>query len=526
MNELRALLSLELRSLYGINKLRYTRDEKTKRRYQGLALVWVLVIGVVFFYVGGLVYSLCSLGLAGIVPAYLCVLASLLILAFGLFTSGSRLFGARGYDLLASMPISSGKLVLSRFLGLYAEDLVFSAVILVPGIGVYAYLQRPGLGFYLVSLVGMVLIPAIPLVISVLFGTLILAASSRMKNKSLVQSALMVLFVIVVLVGSFAIGPASENFTAEQFAGLAQRVGGLFGRIYPPAMWLNAACQGSILYLLPFAAFSLGVMGAMVWVVSASFHGIMRRLMRISARHNYQLRAMEHRSLLKALYIREAKRYFASSTYVTNTIVGPILGTIMAIALCVSGPETILSVFPVPIDLMGLLPFVFSAVFCMMTTTSVSISMEGGKIWITKSLPIPTKAWLDSKILLNLSLTLPCFLVAEIAFILGLKPDFLSVLWLLLIPGSVMVLSVVLGITVNLKFYSFDWEKEETVVKQSLPAMLGGFAGLLISAGLGAAVFQLPEALRNPGKALICLLLWAVTAWLYHRNNQKQITML
>ena len=89
-----------------------------------------------------------------------------------------------------------------------------------------------------------------------------------------------------------------------------------------------------------------------------------------------------------------------------------------------------------------------------------------------------------------------------------------------------MVLSVVLGITVNLKFYSFDCEKEETVVKQSLPAMLGGFAGLLISAGLGAAVFQLPEALRNPGKALICLLLWAVTAWLYHRNNQKQITML
>ena len=137
--ERRALLSLELRSLYGINKLRYTRDEKTKRRYQGLALVWVLVIGVVFFYVGGLVYGLCSLGLAGIVPAYLCVLASLLILAFGLFTSGSRLFGARGYDLLASMPISSGKLVLSRFLGLYAEDLVFSAVILVPGIGVYAY---------------------------------------------------------------------------------------------------------------------------------------------------------------------------------------------------------------------------------------------------------------------------------------------------------------------------------------------------------------------------------------------------
>ncbi len=527
MNELRTLLALELHSLYGINKYLHTKDAKEKKRCRLLAAVWILLILLALSYVGGQVYGLCFLGLGELVPAYLVVLASLLILVFGIFIAGSRIFSQRGYDLLAALPVSSGRLVLSRFLALYLEYLTLAAVVWVPGMVVYGILRQPSLGFYLTGLAGMPLIPAIPLVASTALGTLVTAAASRMKNKSLVQSALMVLLVVGILAGSFNLEELAGNMTAEDFFRLAQTAGTALGQLYPPALWLGGAMLGQRPWgLVLFALVSLGAAAATVWLVSANFQGILRRLGTISSRHDYQIGSLESRNLVKALYVREAKRYFASSIYVTNTIIGPILGAVMAVGLCFAGVDTLTASLPVNIDIPGLLPFAIGGVSCVMTTTSVAISMEGKQFWVVKSLPIPTKALLDSKILLNLSLMLPCYVVSEIAMVIAVGPSPLQLLWLVLIPACMMVFSAVIGITVNLKFHSFDWEKEETVVKQSLPAMLGGFSGFLLTAVLGAAVFLIPAEYTDPAKALLCLLVLMATAALYRHNNRAVLSEL
>ncbi len=527
MSELRTLLTLELRSLYGLNKFRHSKDTREKGRYRGLLFAWVLLIGIVVFYVSGLVYGLCRLGLGSIVPAYLAVLASLLILAFGLFTSGHRIFGQKGYDILASMPVKANSIVLSRFLCLYVEDLLFALVIMLPGTVTYGIFQRPGIGFYGIILVGTLLIPAVPLVVSTLLGTLIMAASARMKRKSLVQTVLMVLLVVGIMVGSISMGSTAENVTLAELSQLAQAMGALIGNVYPPALWLNqAAVHEDLLRLGLFLAVSVAVMALAVFVTARSFHSILRRLQNVTARHDYKIGHLERRSLLKALYLREARRYFSSSVYVTNTIIGPIMGAMMSIALCIAGVDAVHSAFPVPMDIPGLLPFVFSAVFCMMTTTSVSVSMEGKPFWVIKSLPIPPKNLLDSKILLNLTLMLPFWLISAIALIIATKPGALQLLWLLVIPVCIMLFCVVFGITVNLKFHSFDWEKEETVVKQSLPAALGGFAGFFLSALLGVAVFFIPAQFGDLARALICLTLLLSTALLYRKNNRAVLSEL
>ncbi len=524
MTELRTLLSLELRSLFGINRFHYTKDKKAKNRYRLLLGAFVILIVTAFSYVAGLVYGLCSLGLGDIVPVYLVVLASMLILVFGIFTAGSRIFGQKGYDILASMPLRAGNIVLSRFLSLYAEDLALTLLIMLPGAVSYGVFAAPDLSFYLLTALGSLLIPAIPLVISTVFGSIVLAISSRMKSKSLVQSLLMVGFVLVVLLGSFGLGAAVEDFTPEAFVQLAQSIRELLTSIYPPALWLGNAMLGDGLDLACFVLLSLGLMAAAIWLASRYFHAIARRMQSFSAGHDYQLGAMESRGLLKTLYLRELRRYFASSIYVTNTIVGPILGAIMAIALCVTGLDSLGDILPVNIT--GLLPFVFAAVFCMMTTSCTSISMEGKQFWVVKSLPIPTKPLLDSKILLNLSLMLPCYTVLEVALMIAARPDVLELLWLLLIPALISLFAVVFGITVNLKFHSFDWEKEETVVKQSLPAVLGGFSGFFVSAVLGFAVFAVPGQYGDAVKALICVLLLALTAFLYRKNNKAVLSTL
>ncbi len=524
MNEIKLLILLELRSFYGINKFIYTSDQKFKTRYKRLSIAWIILIGMLFFYVGGLSFGLCSLGLSAIVPAYLIVISSLMIVFFGIFTAGNRIFAQKGYDILASMPIKSGSIVISRFTGHYLVDLALTVAIMLPGLAVYGYLMRPSILFYVFALIGVLFVPVIPLVIATIFGTVITAVSSRMKNKSIAQSALSVLIIVGVMFLSFASGNMTESFTEEQFINLANTISSTFSRIYPPAVWLGEAIVGAkALKLLVFAGLSLAVMALALFIIAKNYESVIRRLGSFSAKHNYKIGKMESRSIIKTMYMREAKRYFASSIYVTNTIVGPILAAIMSVAICIVGFDTLKSSFPFEIDIAGILPFAFSAVFTMMTTTSVSISMEGRQFWVIKSLPITAKALFDSKILFNLSLMLPFYIISQIAFIIALKPTVTEILWLLLIPASVMLFVTVFGITVNLKFHSFDWENEVAVVKQSMSAAIGGFAGFFLSLILGVAVFVTPLAFVNIAKLAVLILLFTATVILYKSNSKAKL---
>lgn len=526
MRKVWPLLLLELRSLYGINKFRCTKDAKAKNRYRLLLVAWVVLLAMVFLYIGSLVFGLCSLGLGEVVPGYLTMIASLLIAVFGLFTAGNRIFGQKGYDLLVSLPLRPGSIVLSRFLSLYIEYLVLTFAVLLPGLAVYGYCCRPGIGFYLIAALCGVFVPAIPLSLTVFLGTMVHALASRMKHKSMAQTLAMLVLVLGLLGFSFFLSTQQgTQITPEMLMDLASRIFAVIGKVYPPSAWIGlAAVKGDMGALGLFLLVSAAAFGLTLWIAQRFYSSILDRLSHFHAKHNYRLEAQSSQGLLKALYIRELKRYFSSSIYVTNTIIGPILGVAAVCALSFGGLEAMKNQLPMDVSL--LLPFLIATVFTMMTTTCVSISMEGKQFWIVKSMPIPTKALLDSKLLVNLTLQVPCFLLSLAVLVIALRPGLSSLLWIVLIPPTVMVFSVVLGLTVNLKIHSFDWEKEETVVKQSLPAALGGFAGPLLSLALGAAVALAPRELAAILQAVICLVLWLATAFLYRHNNRVKLEKL
>ncbi len=527
MNEIKLLTALELRSLYGINRLRYTKDKKQKRNMWLLTAVWGLLLAMVFAYTAGLVYGLCLLGLASIVPAYLTVFATLLIFVFELFKAGNTLFGNRGYDILSSMPLHVRSVVTARFLGMYMEDLILTAVIMLPGLVTFFICANPGIVALVVLIFGVLFIPAVPLVLATLIGTLIMALSARMKHKSMMQSVLLIGFVIAVLLVSVLLPTANAELSVEQITVIASDIGGLFGKIYPPAAWLGeAALLANIPNLLFFIGVSVLPMLASLWIASHIFDRVMRRLQSVSAKSNYQMGELQSRGLLRTLYLRECKRYFSSSIYVTNTIIGPIMGTLASAALMIAGKGRLLGAVSIPIDLLGLLPFVFAGIFCMMTTTSVSISMEGSRFWIVKSLPIPVKTLLDSKILLNLSLMAPFWLASKIMLMIALRPRLIDALWLILIPSLYAMFSVVFGITVNLKFCRLDWEKEETIVKQSASAGLGGFSGFLAAIVGLLAVLLIPAPYAAFIRLAICLVLAGGTVVLYRWNNRIRLETL
>lgn len=524
LTQIKLLTRLELCNLYGLNVLRFSKDKKSRQKTMGLAALWIILLVMLIGYVGGLAYGLIYLGLEEVVPAYLITLSGLLVFFFGMLKAGSVIFRKEGYDILCALPLRPGAIAVSRLLRMYVEDLLMTLAVLLPGIGVYIWNVRPNAGFYLTVFLGIWITPLIPMAGSILLGALITGISSRMRHKSLISAGLSVLFVLGVLYGSSRLSAVEGSIDPEMLRDLSLSIMMLLEKVYPPAVWIGRAMvRGDVQGALAYVVLSLAVFGAVAAAVAFSFQKISQNLYSNFAKHDYQMGKLKADSLLCSLCKRELRRYFSSSIYVTNTIIGPIMGCVLSAALLLSGTDLIKGLLPLPIDVEGIVPFVISGVFCTMTATATSISMEGKNWWILKSLPLTTKNILDGKILMNLLLLLPFYLLSELVLIFALKPGAGELLWLVLIPALIILFSCVYGIAVNLRFPVLEWESEVRIVKQSASAVLGGMGGLILSILCAVAVGAVPGEYAAYLKAGICAVILAATAAIYRSNNHYDI---
>lgn len=518
------MTKLQLENIYGINVYRFTKDKKGKKKKTALIFAYAFLIVWAAFYAGGMAYGYIFMGLAELLPAYLIMLSSLVILFFSIFKAGSIIFQKNAYDILASLPITQTAIVVSRFVRMYVENMLLTFVIMLPPMAVYGIMIKPGISFYIIGILITVFIPLLPITISVFLGALITAIASRMKHKSLASTVLSIVLILGILVGSSKAAVMGDEFSIEMIQSLLGTVLGIIEDIYPPAVWLgNAMLTGDFLACVACVAGSLVLFFIMMAVVSIGYYPISRALYSGSAKHDYQMKHLKSSSVLAALYKREWKRYFSSSAYVINTIVGPIMALVFSISFIAIGEGQMQAFMNMPFDIRELVPFVLAGVFCIMPITCSAISLEGKEWWIIKSLPVKTKDLLDSKLLLNLSIILPFWLVSEVLFIIALKPGVMELLWLIVIPVIMVVFSCVFGLTVNLKMPVFDWENEVTVVKQSASAFFGGICGFLIVLACMVPTLLCPVEYDNGVKLATCVVMILVTFVLYQNNNRVNL---
>lgn len=518
LRQIKNLSKLQLCNLFGLNVLRFSKDKKAKRKKIALGLVCAMLVVILAAYIVGFSYAFILMGMSEILPAYLIAVSSLVIFFFGIFKAGSVIFQKKSYDILCSLPVSQSAIVISRFIRMYVENLLLTLAFMLPGLAVYVYFIQPKISFYVIAIVEILAVPLLPITAATFLGALVSAISSRMKHKNLVSALLSILLVLAVMLGSSQLTAVEGEVSMEMLANLSNIIVSLLGKIYPPAVIMGAAMvNGDFVPCLACVGAFLVIFAVMTAIVSVSFHAICRRLFSTSAKHDYHMETLKEKSVLATLYKKELKRYFASSIYVTNTIIGPILAVVFAATVYTMGIDTF-KALPIPIDVAELIPFALSAIFCLMTTTCTSISMEGKEWWIVKSLPINTKTILNSKILLNLSLFAPFYIASEALLIIALKPALPDIIWLLIIPAVMILFSCVFGITANLRFPVFNWESETAVVKQSASAMLSMCGALLalISAVPVVVIKGVPTDLI---KLAICVIFATATVLLYKNNN-------
>lgn len=520
------LSKVQLKSLFGINEVLHTKDKKKKQSFALLSVAYVLVILMAISYVGGLAYGYHYLGLGDIVPMYLYTILSILMLVLSFFKAGSVLFSMKSYDIMVSLPVTKSAILISRFVTMYVTNLLFSLIVMIPGLAVHIWFAKPGISFYIISLMAVLFAPLLPLTISSILGALIKGISSRMKKKTLVETFLTVGLVVVIMVGSFRMGPKTENLDMEALKELIGTLTSALGNIFPPALWYHQALQGSILHFLLLLGIPALIFTLFVWILSKRFTEICTGLNATYAKHNYKLGELKAEHVLLSLFKKEMKLYFSSSLYVTNSGIGYILAVLLAGAIAVMGVDSLAEFMEMPMFLPlihKVLPFVLAMPLCMMSTSACTISMEGKTFWQLQVLPVKAKDIYNAKLLWNLAVAAPFYLASVVLMLIGAKPALSDALHYFLIPLVLLAYCIVLGLACNLWFPKLNWDNEAQVVKQGaavLVSMLGGVIAVIAPAVLAIALQPASYAVYY---FVVEAILLIITGALYYFITKKEL---
>ena len=524
--QIRLLAKVQLVNLFGINEVRHTKDKKKQARFVGLGVLWLFLVLMIIFYVAAFSFGFVLLGMEEIVPMYLFAITSLIILFFSIFKAGSVIFQMNTYEILVSLPVSKAAIVVSRFLTMYVTNLLLAFLVMLPGTVVYGVMMRPGMSFYLYSILGTLFLPLLPLTIATALGAGITAASSRMRHRGLVYAGLTLVVALGLVVISMVFSGNVEQINVEMIKNLASTLGNQIGSMYPPAIWFSdAVVYGKTSGFLLLAGSSGLVFAVLIVLLQKYFQKICSALNATSAKNNYKMTKLSSSSPLAALWKRELKRYFASGIYVSNTSIGYIPMAIMGVALFFVGTEKIEETMQLPGIVTKALPLLYGFCAVMMPTTSCAVSMEGKQWWIAQTLPVKTRDIWNSKLLVNLTIAFPFYIVAVLFGVLAVKPSLMDGIWLGVVPLVYILFSAVAGLAVNLAMPVLDWENETNVVKQSastLVSMLAGFAGLIPPM---ICIFAFPGISGQMIYLLTTVILLGVTAVLHLSNMKKSVIL-
>lgn len=449
----------------------------------------IIIFIIVCFSIGTYAYmigkKLAPFNLTYIMVSMFIMVVTVMTFIEGIYKSQGILFDSKDNDLLFSLPIKKSQILFVRIFKLLLFQYIYNLMFLLPAFIIFIYFEKPGISFYLISLLMTLLIPIIPTIISSFIGYIIKLLSSKFKSKKIVQTLLS----SIVFLGIFYFSMNLESFI-QDIASKATGINDVLTSIYYPlSLYVNLINEFDILDLNKLILINVIPLILFIMIGEKLYFKII-----FNSKENSHIRKKCKKDLIIkrkpiiSLARKELKRYFSSLVYMFNTSFGLLLSVILAIYLCFKGQsvfDEILAQYEIQSSLSFPVLFYFFILFVgsMTSISSSSISLEGKTINITKSLPIKEELILKSKILTCYVIELPFIIFSDIIFFIKFKPNLLYLVLITLIGLSTILLSACIGLIVNLKYPKMNATNDTEVVKQSMSSMISVFIGMGIFIG-------------------------------------------
>lgn len=453
------------------------RKKRPKALYAGILLFLLAMGSIAFLYCFMIGKGLMMYDSLDILPPLVMAVTSMIVLMTTIFKVKGTIFGFRDYDMVMSLPVSTGGIVASRVILLYGINLMFVLMIMIPMMIAYGILAKPEVIFYVIGGISILFLPLVPIILASVLGTLVTYVATRFRHTNLVSIIISVAVLAAIIGLSFM-----TKGSGQEMVNISRTLTEQTNAIYPLAeLYTKAVCNADLIAFMKFILISLAAFILYSYIIGKVFRKMNSVVMAGNYRANFKMGELRTSTPLKALYVKELKRYFSSPLYVLNTGIGIVLLTIGAVALFFLEPEKLLG-DPQASSMLFMGGPVFLS-FCVMMscTTMASISLEGRNLWIIKSLPVPAGTIFRSKLLVNLTIISPALIDAVLISII-LDMGVLKAVFMILVTIVCSLFTALFGLLVNLKLPNFTWTTEVLVIKQSAASIVSIFTGIGVAA--------------------------------------------
>ena len=496
MNKNMVLIKNLLLSTSQWNIYKFCKDKKKRGKIVGNSIGMAVLVLMLLAYCIANCIGFVKYGLEDSIPTTCATIISSLAFFLTLFKTNGYLFNFKEYDMLMSLPYAPKNIAACKFIYMYIKSLPWNMAVSLSMMIVYGVYTKASILMYPVWIILSMFLPVIPMLIASFLGFLIAKAGSGFKNKNIVQTAFMVLLVLLCFGARFFLENMFRNNQTEAVMNSMSDLTGGMGKCYLPLEWFRAAVADmNMVSMLLIIAATVVLFIAVFIPVGRSYRKINSALKSHAAARDFDMKEQKTKSLLNTIAFKEFKRMTGSTTYMTNAAMGQILCVVAGIAVLFVDVNKLLSKAlegaPITAEMLRpAIPFIIYFFLGMVATTAISPSLEGKNYWIVQSLPIRKRTLYFGKMLFNLYFTVPFMLFATITFSISFKASVVETILYIIMGLILCVLSTCWGLICGLKHMRLDWENEIEIVKQSTAVAVYLFPNMLLSmAMIGLLVY-------------------------------------
>ena len=514
------LVKTLLLSTSRINSCKYCRDKKKRGKMIGG------MIGEAMLYILLMAYCVSNCigfgfyGLADAIPVTCALVISGLSLVLTFFKANGYLFGFKEYDMLMSLPFEPKDIAACKFMYMYIKSIPWYMSVSVSMLICYGVYAKPSAAVYPVWLILSLLLPIIPMLAAAFLGFIIARLGSGFKNKTIVQTALMMLLIFIPFVLRFFLEDMFRNNKTEAVMNSVSDATGKAGSVYLPVKWFSSAVtELDVLGMLLLIGATVLLFELIFIPVGRSYRKINSALGSHAASGKFEMSEQKSRSIVSAIAFKEFRRMVGSTTYLTNAAFGEVMCFIGGIAVLFIDIDTalpkLLQNAPITKEMLyPAIPLIVHFMINMVATTAITPSLEGKNYWIVQSLPIGKRTLYKGKMLFNFCLTVPFMLFAVTTISISAKAPFLNTVMYLILGLCLCAFSTAWGCVCGIKHLRLDWENEIEIVKQSTALMVYLFPNMFITMALIVLVVYLGTIISSLLVTLILIFAVSILALL------------
>ena len=499
MKKLLSLLKVSLSYNMNLFKIKNKSQNKILKKMFPVFIFIILFVNIMG-YAYMLIEPLINIHMEFVLLTLFAMVTVFFTLTEGIYKSGSLLFNCKDDDMLLSLPIKKSTVLFVRVFKFYVFEVLYNAMILIPAMLIYARYVSVGPMYWFVSIVGLLIIPIVPIIISCIIGGISSAISSKFKLKNLVQIIITTIFLLVIFYFSFNMQNVMANI-AENAGSINEVITKVY---YPIGIYIKLVTDFSAIDLVLYIISHVALFTIMLLVLGKVYYKIISNTRVVKTKENKSNNKkveIKKKSITNALIYKEIKRFMGSPVFVINAGFGLVLYMVACVLISIKFDSIVpglVSTLSMDMNqIHGYIPVIIFGLICitsfMTSITSSMISLEGKSFSILKSLPVKPSKIINAKVLTAALIMIPIILIGDTILFIRFKIELLQMIILIITSFILPLISESIGIIVNLKYPKMDAENDTEIVKQSMSSMISVFAGFILA---GLTLFGLYKCIE------------------------------